>query len=286
MSDIVIILNYFSVVATSVVVVFFMLVLGEYIAQVMFLNNKRSFHNVIKYEFKKMILFISMKKTALSQVSFLGNYLLFVISYAYLSLFISESNTFFSSYIHATKAESFFFITLVFLIYLSRFCEHVFNNTRIDLGKYIVKNIAILTPLLLNFSYIYILVNKVGTQNYLIIIFKFIFFINTVISVYIFDSYSKHNKNGLAHDLIGKFVIYFLLMGAFVMINSSKVGNDHFLNYFYYSISIILIDSLKNFVSYFINYIKLKQSLVFIYRYLIVYYVVTFLVFIGVYFVL
>jgi hypothetical protein len=119
------------------------------------------------------------------------------------------------------------------------------------------------------------------------IFIKIVLFFNILLSIYIFDNFSKYKKINSTFNLkvFDTINLYFLLISVFVFLNMNTIEENPY-RYIYYSVSVLLIEFMVSYIKKIVGFSKLKQTIKFMYEYLMVYYVITFLIIFGASYVL
>lgn len=249
--------------------------------------NKKSYIQIIKLNFKKLIkAILNKEESKISSISYYSNTGLFILMIGIVSLIILDS--FNIKIINDRNIITFLskFSFLIFLVFtfLARVIGHISNYSKIDINKYFLKCLASIAVVVMNYSFIIYFVNnddKFGTLN---IIIKIILFLNLVVSVNLFDSYSKFKANNASYsqNIFDSISIYFILISGFVMLNSSTSLVHNPVKYFYYSLSILLIEFVSSYIRKIIGFLKLNQNIKFLFEYLLAYFVIVFILLVGI----
>ena len=267
-----------------------MLSANDYVNEHEISIRKKTYLKYCVASFKKLVKSIFRRNSKkISALSFSMNYFLLTVMIGAISVLVLKSvgiSVFSSSEVYYNIRKYVFLIFLV-LTFLARVIGHISNKSEVDINKLIIKIFSSIGIIFLNYSYtLFFLKNSdlfVGME----IIIKIILFFNTLLSIYIFDNFSKYKKRNSTYNLkvFDTINLYFLLISVFVFLNMNTVEENVY-RYMYYSISILLIEFMVSYVKKIVGFNKLNQNIKFIYEYLLVYYVLIFLVILGASYVL
>ena len=171
-----------------------MLSANDYVNEHEISIRKKTYLKYCVSSFKKLVksIFRSNSKK-ISALSFSMNYFLLTVMIGAISVLVLKSvgiSVFASSEIYYNIRKYVFLIFLI-LTFLARVIGHISNKSEIDINKLIIKILSSIGIIFLNYSYtLFFLKNSdlfVGME----IIIKIILFFNTLLSIYIFDNFSK-----------------------------------------------------------------------------------------------
>jgi len=187
-----------------------------------------------------------------------------------------------------TFLRKYLFLVLVIFTFLSRVIGHISNYSKIDINKYFLKSLASIGVIIINYSFVLYFVENDQKFGYMNIILKIILFLNRVISVNVFDSYSKFKLSNASYsqNLFDSISVYFILLSGFIILNSGELMIKSPIKFLYYSLSILLIEFISSYIKKIIGYTKLNQNIKFLFEYLLAYFVVVFLFLLGVAYVI
>lgn len=274
----------FSLVLVSLVQSILMLSANDYVNEHEVSIRKKTYFKYCISGFKKLVKSIlSNTYKELNSLSFFVNYLILIIMISSISVLVLETVN-----INLMEKEVIYFIRkyllLILLIFtfLARTIGHISNRSEVDINKLLIKSFSSIGIIFLNYSYTLYFLQESDHYNNLEIVIKIILFFNTLLSIYIFDSFSKYKKKNSTYSLkaFDTMNLYFLLMSVFVFLNMNT-QTESIYRYMYYSISILLVEFMVSYVKKIVGYSKLKQNIKFIYEYLMAYYVIIFLGLIG-----
>lgn len=287
-------MTYFLIFLVSAMVVIIslfssvlILAANEFVKENEISYRRKTYIRYISLAFKKSIKAIIAKKdNPISPLSFFVNtlhYILMVGIVSYLSLLsldidIIKNNAF------SVSLKKYAFLTIIVFTFLTRIIGHISNYSKIDINKFMLKSFASVGLIFLNFSYSLYFIVKYESYTNLEVIIKIILFINLIISIYIFDGFTKFKSKNSTYSLniFDNINLYFILVSVFVFLNSHTDSNSSIYKFMYYTVSILLIELIVNYIKKIIGHTKLKQSIKYIFEYLVCYYAITFLILIGV----
>jgi hypothetical protein len=262
-----------------------MLSANDYVNEHEISIRKKTYFKYCISNLKKLVKSIlSSSSKELEALSYGVNYFLLVMMLGAVSLLILKSigiSIFLDENIYYNIRKYIFLVFLAFT-FLARFIGHILNKSQIDINKLIIKIFSSIGIIYLNYSYTLYFLKNGDLFSGIEVVVKIILFFNSLLSIYIFDSFSKYKKTNSTYNLkiFDKVNLYFLLLSVFLFLNMNTVDESIY-RYIYYSVSILLIEFMVSYVKKIVGYNKLKQNIKFIYEYLLVYYVLTFLIIFG-----
>lgn len=282
LSILVVMLVFFIIFSQSIL----MIAASEYITntEIYFENKKLSYLRYIKFNFKKLFKSIEVKKqTSINYVSFCANYLmiLFLSLPVILNIYSSVLDVKIS-FLDLDKINIFYTCYACLIIYSSRMVTFISSDKKLDLNKMILKGLVAFALVLLNFSFTSFLITKIEVYSDFKLLVKILLFFNAILAIYVFDNFTKHKKKNTLYQfkILDKISLYYMLVGVFFLLNSSEAIATKFI---YYSISIYLIDFLAAYINKTLGYIKLNQAIQVSYEYVFVYYLLFYIIFLGIY---
>lgn len=280
-----IILIVFSVLLISFLQSILMIAASEYIQKTenYFINKNINYLKYIRLNFKKLVKSILAKKeNKINGTVFVTNCITLILLTIPICLIIVKS-FFIEISLHEnflTNIQSFYIVYASLIVLTARLINYISSNYQIDINKMVLKGFVSLALVVLNFSFVnYFIVHiEVFGQNKLIV--KIILFFTTVISIYLFDNYTKYKKKktNYQNKLLDKVDLYFILLGSFLLLNNNAREEIQFVKFIYYSISIYLIDFLAAYVTKTIGHVKMFQIIRVSYEYIFIYFLVLYLI--------
>lgn len=267
-----------------------MLSANDYVNEHEISIRKKTYYKYCVSSFKKLIKSVLRSKSkSISTLSFCSNYFLLTIMIGVVSVLILKSlgiNIFPDPEIYFNIRKYIFLIFLIFT-FLSRVIGHISNKSEIDINKLVIKIFSSIGIIFLNYSYTLYFLKNSDSFHGMEIFIKIVLFFNTLLSIYIFDNFSKYKKVNSTFNLkvFDTINLYFLLISIFVFLNMNTTHENPY-RYIYYSVSILLIEFMVSYIKKIVGFSKLKQTIKFMYEYLMVYYVITFLIIFGASYVL
>lgn len=261
----------------------FMIAAGEYIKNTenFFRSNKKNYIKYIKRNLKKLAKSIHAKQDSkINSSVFVSKLIMLVLLLIPVSLIVSKS--FLSGFKFNENVindlRSFYIIYAVLIVFIARLINYISSNYEIDINKMILKAFVSLGIVILNYGFANYFVKNIESFGSAKLILKILLFFNTAMSIYIFDNFTKYKKKKTLYQnkLIDKLVLYFMLLGCFLMLNNNGSEIEYF-RFIYYSISIYLIDFLAAYSTKTIGYIKTYQTIQVSYEYLFIYYLLVYL---------
>jgi len=267
-----------------------MLSANDYVDEHEISIRKKTYLKYCVSSFKKLVKsVIRSNSKKISALSFSMNYFLLTVMIGAISVLVLKSIgiSVFSSPEIYYNIRKYVFLMFLILTFLARVIGHISNKSKIDINKLIIKIFSSIGIIFLNYSYTLYFLKNNDLFVEIEIIIKIILFFNTLLSIYIFDNFSKYKKGNSTYNLkvFDTINLYFLLISVFVFLNMNTVEENVY-RYIYYSVSILLIEFMVSYVKKIVGFNKLNQNIKFIYEYLLVYYVLTFLVIFGASYVL
>lgn len=176
------------------------------------------------------------------------------------------------------KLNSYYVLFATVLVFVARLINYISADYKIDINKMVLKGVLATALVFLNFAFVNYYVFRLESFFEYKILVKIILFFNTAIAIYIFNNFTKFKNKQSTYQikLLDKISLYFILMGAFLLLNNNATMNE-FTKYFYYSVSVFLIDFIVAYVSKLFGYIKMRQTLKVSYEYIFIYYLVFYL---------
>lgn len=274
----------FTFVFVSLIQSILMLSANDYVNEHEISIRKKTYFRYCVSSFKKLVKSIlSNKYKELHALSFFVNYLIFIIMISSISVLVLESINIYiveKEVIHYIR--KYLLLILLIFTFLARTIGHISNRSEVDINKLLIKSFSSVGIIFLNYSYTLYFLQESKHYNNSEVVIKIILFFNTLLSIYIFDSFSKYKKKNSTYSLkaFDTMNLYFLLMSVFVFLNMNTQAESVY-RYIYYSISILLVEFMVSYIKKIVGYSKLKQNIKFIYEYLMAYYVIIFLGLIG-----
>lgn len=239
-------------------------------------KNKLSYIKFIKINFQKFIRSIYIKKKyKVSYLVFTTNLiLLFLLSVPVVIAVIHSLGFEVGVSLGLFKElNSYYVLFATVLVFIARLINYILSSYKIDINKMILKGVLAIALIFLNFAFVNYYVFRLEKFFEYKLIIKLVLFFNTSVAIYIFDSFTKYKKRQSIFQikLVDKISLYFILMGAFLLLNNNSVMNESF-KYFYYSVSIFLIDFIVAYITKLFGYIKMHQTIKVSYEYIFIYY--------------